>query len=489
MLAAMVLSADAVAPFSGILLPPLPDFLPEALRRRLRAWYAARRPGGREPAAKPPALPPPLRAPAQEPLARRLDEVRRQADRVEALRREAHSDPVSGLPNRRHFLGRLGSMLGQGAAPERSLLLLRALNLQAQRLQIGEDAVERRLALIGEALDAYPQHVPGAFAGRLNDSDFALCLPAVGIAAETAATLLEALRATPAAGPGGIEIVVGGVDGLQGDSPGEALAAADQALARAEAGGPFCIEIHAPGEAAFGEQAWRTRIAEALQDGRARLGEFAVVGPDRRLRHLECPLRLQLEVGGPYCEAQRWLAMATRSRLLPRVDLLALELALLAIVRDGRERCVHVGALSLLTPGFVGEVRQRLASQPEAAARLLIDVSEGAWLDRALPRLKEAGLAWRRHGVRLGVEHAGASMHALSRLAGVGLDHVRVEARFVRGVAAEPRVHAFAVGLVELVHGMKLQLVAEGVDDEGDAETLFAIGFDAATGPALRIAA
>ncbi len=91
--------------------------MPDALRRRLAAWYQGRREDAR-PAAPVPAV-----------AAERLVEVGREADRVEALRREAHTDPVSGLPNRRHFVGLLGSVLGQGAAPERSLLLLRALNL------------------------------------------------------------------------------------------------------------------------------------------------------------------------------------------------------------------------------------------------------------------------------------------------------------------------------------------------------------------------
>lgn len=457
--------------------PQLPDFTPDSLRRRLASWVAGRREGPR-PTSQPALV---------DVTPERLVEVGREADRVEALRLQAHTDPTSGLPNRRHFVGLLGSVLGQGAAPERSLLLLRALNLAVLRLQSGGDAVERRLALIGEALEAYPQHVPGAFAGRLNDSDFALCLPAAGVAEETARTLLDALRATPAAGPGAIELVIGAADDLRAGLPGDALAAADLALAQAEAAGPFSIEVHTAGGAVQGEQVWRSRIAEALQEGRATLGEFPVSAADGRVLHLECPLRLQLEPGGPFREAQRWLAMATRSRLLPRVDLTAIELALLASERDAQARCVHVGAASLTTPGFVAEVRQRLQAQPEAARRLLVDVGEGVWLERALPRLADAALAWRACGVRLGVEHAGASMHALARLAGVGLDHVRIEARFVRGAAADPAVRAFAAGLVGLVHGMGLTLVAEGVDDDADLQALFGAGFDAATGPAVRL--
>ena len=410
----------------------------------------------------------------------------REIEQLEALRHEAHTDLASTLPNRRHFLGRLDTTLADPGAAGAALLIVRVLHPDG--LPRRPEAVHRVVATIAGVLGAYPRHVPGAFAGRLNESDFGLCLPASGVADETAATLLRALRALPAAGSGAVELVIGGVDGLFDESVGSALAAADQALAHAEAAGPSCIEIHSAGErdeAPLGERAWRARIDEALADNRASLGEFPVQDRDGCLIHLECPLRVQLDVGGPFREARRWLAMASRGRLLPRVDLAALELALLAIARDGRPRCVHVSAASLLGAGFVGDVAQRLASSPAARGRLWLEVADGTTLARLLPRLREAGAAWRRHGVRLGIEHAGASMPSLARLAGIGLDHVKIEARFVRGAEAEPTVRAFAGGLVALVHSLGLQVIAEGVDDERDLAALWSLGFDGATGPAI----
>lgn len=443
----------------------------------------------------------PLRAPAAaervlsgartpvQPSQRGRSNFDSQAEAVEVLRRAAHTDADTGLPNRRYFIARLSSVLGDASAGGHGLLLLRVLQLDGLAARVGDDTAGRMLAVTADLLQAYPQRVPGAFAGRLNRSDFALCLPAGGVADETAATLLRALRATPAAAAGAAELVVGGVDGLRGDTVSRALAAADQALAQAESAGPFCIEIHQADTAEaepLGERAWRVRIDEALHESRASLAEFPVVGRDGRCLHLECPLRVQLAVAGPFVEARRWLPMAARGRLMPRVDLAALELALGAIARDGQQRAVHVSALSLVTAGFVGEVQRRLEGAPEASGCLHIEIADGVALERALPRLREAAAAWRRHGVRLGVEHAGASMRGLSRLAGIGLDHVKVESRFVRGAATEPEVRAFATGLVDLLHGMRLRAVAEGIADAADLPTLWDLGFDAATGPAVR---
>jgi EAL domain-containing protein (putative c-di-GMP-specific phosphodiesterase class I)/GGDEF domain-containing protein len=411
-----------------------------------------------------------------------------QAEQVEALRCRAHVDVDTGLPNRRYFVGRLGSALGDVGATGATLLILRVLHIGALRERPGDDFAGRLLAIVADVLSAYPQNVPGAFAGRLNEADFALFLPATGVAEETAATLLRTLRATPAAGAGGAELAVGGVDDVQAETAGSALAAADEALARAEMAGPFCIDIHRASpfdEAPLGERAWRVRIDEALHEGRVGLAEFPVQGPDGRLLHLECPLRVQFDAHAPYREAKRWIAMASRARLLPRLDLMALELALRAVALDGLPRCVHVSAASLATAGFVGEVQRRLEAAPVASRQLWIEVAEGVALDRVWPRLREAGAAWRRHGVRLGVEHAGASMQALARLGSIGLDHVKIDARYVRALHAEAEVRAFAQGLLALAQDMELRVIAEGIDDAKDLEALWALGFDGATGPAL----
>ena len=411
-----------------------------------------------------------------------------QAEQVELLRRCAHTDDETGLPNRRYFVGRLGNALIEVGPPGATLLILRVLHLDALRERLGDDGAGRVLAVVADVLSAYPQNVPGAFAGRLNESDFALFLPATGVAEETAATLLRTLRATPAAGPGAGELVVGGVDDLQAETASSALAAADEALARAEVAGPFCTEIHLASpfdEAPLGERAWRVRLDEALHEGRVSLAAFPVRGRDGRLLHLECPLRVQLDAAGPFREAKRWIAMASRSRLLPRVDLMAVELALSEVARDGQPRCVHVSAASLATAGFVGEVQRRLEGAPEASQRLWLEVAEGFALERVLPRLREAGAAWRRHGVHLGVEHAGASMQTLSRLAGIGLDHLKIDARYVRALHNEAKVREFALGLVALAKGMGLLVIAEGIEDARDLDALWALGFDAATGPAV----
>lgn len=430
-------------------------------------------------------------------MVRRLREMfRTQAEQVSLLQRQAQTDQVTGLLQRGHFLSRLKDRLEDPAAPGSALLLVRVLRLQQVNERIGFDATDRLLAASAEMLLAYVDHVPGAAAGRLNGGDFGLLLPAVGVAAETAHSLGQALNGSPLARAGSVRFVIGGVDELRGPSPGTALAAADAALAQAEASDVPVVELARRRTVeAGGARAWRQQISEALDAGRTRLAEYPVVDSQGRLIHMECPLRVQFgTVPSTFGEAEEddegwrpardWLALAQRGRLMPRVDLAALDLALAAVAADGVPRGVHVSQASLAEPGFVDIVAQRLQQAPQAARALSIEWVES--LQMAPPQtLREAAATWRALGVRLGVEHAGASPQALTQWQDTRVDYIKIDARHLQGLAQDEAVRGYAASLVALVHGLGLKAIAEGIADEEDLAALWLLGFDGATGRAI----
>ena len=408
-----------------------------------------------------------------------------QAEQVAVLQEQAQLDSVTALPQRRHFVGRLHDQLSEPGGPGVAVILVRVLRLEALNQRLGHETTDRLLSAIASLLQTYVDRVPGTFAGRLNGSEFALCLPVPGVAAETAESLFGALAAAPALHNAAAEIAVGGVDGLRGVSGSAALAAADAALARAEAGAGFAVEQLGDSVAdPAGARAWRDQIAAALEQGRARIAEFAVVDRHGVLIHLECPLRVQLRADGPFEAAARWLALARRSRLMPQVDIAALDLALEAIAADQQPRAVHLWLPSLGEPGFAADVTRRLAAAPRAAALLSIE-----WVESARPgdwlSLGDTVADWRRLGVRIGVEHAGAAPQELPKLQESGVDYVKVDARHLRGVAVDDAVRAYARSLVALIHGLGLVALAEGITDADDLAALWVLGFDGATGPAV----
>ncbi len=436
--------------------------------------------------------------PELRPLAQSMNRL---ADRVQAmyeataadlerLRQQAHLDALTGVLQRRHFMARLEQVLtGEQAGAHCGLLLLRLADLTGMNRRIGHAGADQVLRTIGQTLLSYPHRADGCFAGRLNGSDFALLLPVGSMADETAAALVRSLRMPLVTLDGAAAVSAGAVE-LHGPcTVQQALALADEALCRAEAQRPFtsvCVS-DAQQITPYGEAMWQQRLALALEQGRVMLAEFPVCTADGRVLHLDCPLRVQIEPGGAFEPASRWLPQAARARLSAAIDERAIELALQAIDADGRARCVNVSAQSLGVSDFMAAVSRRLEASPQAATRLWIDLPESLALDR--PALvQEASRRWRPLGVYLALEHAGEGLARIHRLIDLGLDCVRIDARFVAGlseVGVQPAAIGYLRGLVQLVQSVGLSITAEGVRSAADLTVLWGLGFDAATGPAL----
>jgi EAL domain-containing protein (putative c-di-GMP-specific phosphodiesterase class I) len=410
---------------------------------------------------------------------RRLFEA--QAAQVEQLRREAHEDRASGLAHRAHFMQRLAQMLAAEAGAARgALLLVRVADLAGINRELGRETTDRALRTLAGALRAWP--VEGAVAGRLNGSDFALALPSA-VAAGTAPAFADALRDALASFAPRLAAHVGAVDWRASDAAGALLARADQALAHAEAGAPFAAHAEQAGEAlGAGEEGWHKRLVAAIDGARARLVEYPVIDAQGALVHLECPLRVQLDEAGAFEPAARWLPLAQRSRLMPALDALAVQLALAAIAADGRPRAVNLALASLADGGFSARLRERLAAAPEAAAKLWLEVGEGAAFGH-FELLRAFAALVRPLGVRFGLEHAGHALYRTPRLVEIGLDFVKLDAALLRGVASDEAVRRFVAGSVALLAALPALVCAEGVVEDADAQALWACGIEAITGP------
>lgn len=408
-----------------------------------------------------------------------------QATQVETLRRQANNDALTGLSNRAHFMGQLGTVLHrEDGSAEGGLVLLRVLDLAGLNRALGHETTDRLIQAIAQALQAYTQRVKGCFVGRLNGSDFALCLPVGGVAEETARALAEGLRVVLPAFGQQAAVAAGAVELLRGMPTAELMAMADLALARAEAQGPFAVATtgETGGLTKLGEAGWRRSIHEALAEGRIGLVEYPVLSRSGDMLHRECPLRVQIEPEGKLEPAARWLPLASRARLTSALDERALSLALSAIAADGQARAVNIATASLADSGFAARLRAQLLQAPRAARQVWLEVPEVAAAEH-FELVRELGRQLRPAGAKLGLEHAGERTGRIERLFELGLDYVKLDAAITVGLGRDATRSGFVTGLVAMLHSLSLQVIAEGVADGADAEALWECGVDAQTGP------
>jgi EAL domain-containing protein (putative c-di-GMP-specific phosphodiesterase class I) len=74
----------------------------------------------------------------------------------------------------------------------------------------------------------------------------------------------------------------------------------------------------------------------------------------------------------------------------------------------------------------------------------------------------------------------------LPALKAAGLRHVTLDLRALQGLPQDAALRRYVRGLVDLVHGLGLTVLATAVNDATEAATLWGLGVDGASGTALQ---
>lgn len=411
-----------------------------------------------------------------------------EAARLEVLRRQANHDPLTGLANRDHFLNRLEqSVAGDDAAPEGLLLVLRIEDLAQINRGLGRPDTDALLKRVAAIVDAPASLHAGAFTGRLNGADFALVVPSRVQAGSLAGALIAGVREIGAGfAPSSLGACVGVCRYRRGAAIGTLLARADSALAAAEARGPHTWQEAPDAEKVtvpHGNADWERAIREAVSHERLKLDAYPVVDARGKVIHQESLARLLMSDAGGWLPAAYFIPMALRLQLTSELDMAVISLAL-GEAEKGREVAVNLSAESLESIRFVDSLQALLSRHGEAARRLWFEVPEAGALQHY-----EDFCAWcdalRPTGCRIGLEHVGHHFGEIGRFHGLGIDYLKVDASFIRGIANHPGNQAFLKGLCGIAHSIGMKVIAEGVAIEWERLTLFELGFDGATGPGI----
>jgi diguanylate cyclase (GGDEF)-like protein len=414
-----------------------------------------------------------------------------EASRLEQVRQEANFDALTGLANRSHFMARLRQGLDAEDSAGGLLLMIRLADLAGINRRLGRSAADDLLKLAAKVISRVAVPHSQAVAARLNGADFALLLPGatdgMAVAQDLMASLIQ--EAGPFVdGAGTAWLGVGRF--ARGEDMGALLARVDGALAAAEASQTDSIQeavVLAGDDLPRTADQWAVMIRRALDHGWVRLISFPVVSVQGPLSHRECPLRLMFDEKGEWLPAGRFLPIAERLKLTAELDLKAVELGLLDLARQPAlpGLAINLSASSLEDASFQPKLLALLEQHAGVSRRLWLEVAEeGAFKHfEAFRRLCPAVKAF---GCHLGLEHFGHRFSQIGQLHDLGLDYLKVDASFVRGVDVNPGNAAFLKGLCAIAHNIGLQVLAEGVSTPAELEALPGLGFDGATGPAIR---
>ena len=411
-----------------------------------------------------------------------------EAERLESMRKQANSDPLTGLANRKHFMAQLHAAVETEDMAAGSLIFVRLAHLAELNRKLGRDATDTLLKTIARVIEDYASRFPDGMAARLNGADFSLLLHHSEPRPVAEALLQSILTETSMLAGNKFAAFLGIGKFRFGLDVSALLTQVDMALASAEVDGVSAVREAPPldiEEAPRSAEQWSKLIDRALEQHWARLASYPVADFSGQISHHEAPLRLMF--GGEWFPAGRFLPIAERLGITSRLDLAAVALGLEELARnnDIPGIAVNLSARSIQDEAFRHQLRSLINSRPGLAQRLWLEIPENGALAQ-LDAFRVFCQEMRTSGCRLGLEHFGRQFSQIDLIQELKLDYIKIDASFIRDIETNIGNQAFLKGLTNIAHNIGLQVFAEGVMLSTELKMLSTLGFDGATGPAIK---
>ncbi|MGN6243863.1 MAG: putative bifunctional diguanylate cyclase/phosphodiesterase [Motilibacteraceae bacterium] len=264
---------------------------------------------------------------------------------------------------------------------------------------------------------------------------------------------------------------------------------ADVAMYRAKSRGPGRTELHHPGDEEDRGGALRTvgELRQALGRHELLVHYQPIVDLDSgEVRGAEALVRwLHPEHG--LLAPDTFIPLAERSGLIVPLGAWVLREACRYAVdvempRRRQGISVNLSPLQLEDDGLVQTVLETLRESGLPPESLVLEVTEGTLLNEG-ERASRALAALREAGVRVAIDDFGTGYAGFAYLKRFPADTLKIDASFIRGLGTGDDPDEAIVGsLVHLAHGLKLRVVAEGVETDAQADRLRALGCELAQG-------
>ncbi|WP_026184692.1 putative bifunctional diguanylate cyclase/phosphodiesterase [Salinispora vitiensis] len=404
---------------------------------------------------------------------------------VDRLRHDADHDTLTKLPNRRRVTAALDEAVKIRAPGEVvALLLFDVGRLREVNESLGRAAGDKVLVEVAQRLRSCAPS--SALVGRVGGDEFlvTLRLPGAAEARDLAARMREQIRAlvTFDGLPLDVDTAVGvAVHPDHGSGAAVLLQRVDLALAAAKAA-PGDVQLFNPvlESRSLRRLGLASDLRRALDNGDLEVYfQPKVTLRDRRLVGVECLTRWEDRAHGTVAP-EDFVAVAEHTGQLGRLTEFVLREGLRrsrdwALGEHPLSIAVNLSPRTLTDQHFPERVRELLEEYEVPPERLTLEIRESGVLDgtdRPIPTLRRL----RDLGVRLSVDDFGTGNSSLAHLRRLPVHEVKVDHRFVQGMATDPGDLAIVNAVVTLSQQFGLTVVAEGVESELTLELLQDIG-------------
>ena len=429
-------------------------------------------------------------------------EVRSSIENAHAL---GMYDPVTSLPNRLHFRAEADKLLGErlrhdGEQSPAAMLFVDLDRFKAVNDSLGHARGDQLLIMVANRLrvvvtaEVNDNVVQRPLVARLAGDEFTLFFPSIGSVAEIERV---ARRIAMAIGEPfelhGHSVDIGASIGVavspdHGTTIESLMRAADIAMYRAKSRGGgqhflFSDELQR-------EHREKVETEQALTEAVQR-GEFLLaLQPQLNLRTgeitgAEALLRWNHPTQGMR-PPNSFIPIAEQTGIIAEIgDWVIAEVAsmLSAWHREGNVHRVafNVSPRQLDRADFFARMRQAFVEQDVPLSLIELEFTESAAMEVSAAVLEEIA-ALRADGAYIAIDDFGTGYSNLARLRAMPLDRVKLDPSLIADIETSEKARVVVQAVVQLIHGVGCEIVAEAVENVAQADILRAMGCETVQG-------
>jgi diguanylate cyclase (GGDEF)-like protein len=416
--------------------------------------------------------------------------VFRQRIRLADVQRQAHTDELTGLPNRRALYADVPRRLASSGQRRSAMLLLDLDKFKEINDSLGHDVGDALLTQVAARLSG--QLRPADLLARMGGDEFVVHVDNCGTAeARAVAVKLRAALAKPY-DLGSVTVHVNASIGIsccpeQGQDLMVLLRRADMAMytAKSTHSGHF---VYDGGEVISGPPQSHTvqTLTQALREDqlllhfqpKIDLGTGDVRGVEALVRWQHPDLGL--------LQPDDFLKRFEEAGLMPGLTGIVLgkaldQAAVWAAKGHPLTVAVNLPAPSIIDSGLPAQIGAMASERGLSPSVLVLEITEDLLVaDRG--RARRVLTTLRDMGVRIAVDDFGKGYSSLSYLRELPIDELKLDKSFILSMTDDSRATALVVSTIDLAHSLGLDMTAEGVENADVYRALSDYGCDAAQG-------
>ncbi len=412
---------------------------------------------------------------------------------VEELRRYSYQDTLTGMGNRRFFVGQLKTVLKEHGDEENgAFFLLHVEGLQELNNHKGYKAGDDLICNIASIITKTIEPFPGVISGRLSGSDFGLLftngdeesIEAIAGKLQSAVQQLQVYEDSQAERMSSL----GGVIFNGQVTVEEVLSKGDEALRDSSHSGSLLPTIIDIAESEGRPTLARTRLREILEYV---LAEKSIAltfrkavcnSREKECLHYEILSQFYDEHGNSF-SAGLLLPAAEQLGLMSALDRIVIEKVLAAPVEIFQKKrvTVNLSSSSVADDAFVDWLEQRLQQQ-EGQLTFNFEMPEilvSAHLEEIVAFSKRIT----RLGHGIGVDHFGQGLVRFGYLQTLQPDYIKIDRALTQELTEkESDVYFFIRSLCTVAHSLDIKVMVDGVETEQQWNLLLDLNIDAVQG-------